>query len=277
MVVLGVVGALVLLLASAATVGRIVYARQVDGEVDKLLEAAGGVKPVTVTEADLEGLPGPVQRWMLWSQIVGKEQPHIVRVKQDGQFRLEGRSWMPFEAQQYFTTDPPGFVWSVSMRMFPLVSVRGRDKYEEGTGSMQMRVLSLIPVANKNGGGLDQGALLRYLGETIWFPAAALSPSIKWAEVDAESAEATMSYAGTTASATFFFDEHGRPTNITAERYNDARSALKTWSAPIHSYGEFDGIRVPVEGGGLWHYEAGDFSYIRWRISEIDYNQTSRF
>jgi hypothetical protein len=277
MIVVGALAALMLVLVSAMTVGRVAFGRQVDAEVDRLLEAARRTRPTTITESDLRGLPEPVQRWMRWSQVVGKEQPVIVRLKQGGQFRLEGRGWMPFRAEQYFTTDPPGFVWSVSMRMFPFVSVTGRDKYEDGGGGMRMRVMSLIPVANKDGGGLDQGDLLRYLGETIWFPAGVLSPYIKWEDVDGNAAQATMSYAGITASATFFFDDQGRPTDVTAERYNDARDALKTWSAPITTYGEFDGVRVPVEGAGLWKYETGDFSYIRWRITEVDYNKASRF
>jgi hypothetical protein len=76
---------------------------------------------------------------------------------------MERRGWLPFEVEQYFTTNPPGFLWKASFRMAPLVSVVGRDQYRDGEASMQMRVLSLIPVANKTGGGLNQGDLLRYL------------------------------------------------------------------------------------------------------------------
>jgi hypothetical protein len=46
----------------------------------------------------------------------------------------------------------------------PLVSVVGRKQYRGGQASMQLRVLALVPVANKAGGGLNQGDLLRYLG-----------------------------------------------------------------------------------------------------------------
>ena len=75
------------------------------------------------------------------------------------------------QAEQYFTNQPPGFLWKASFRMAPLVSVVGRDQYRHGRASIHMRVLSLVPVANKTGGGLNQGDLLRYLGELQWFPA----------------------------------------------------------------------------------------------------------
>ena len=46
-----------------------------------------------------------------------------------------------------------------------MVSVVGRDQYRDGQASIQMRVLSLVPVANKTGGRLNQGDLLRYLDD----------------------------------------------------------------------------------------------------------------
>ena len=66
------------------------------------------------------------------------------------------------------------------------------DRYVDGRGSIEMRLLGLMPVANARGERLDQGALLRYLNETMWFPAAVLSPYIAWEGIDATSARATM-------------------------------------------------------------------------------------
>lgn len=41
------------------------------------------------------------------------------------------------------------------MQMAPLLDVRGRDRYVEGRADIRMRVLSLIPVADSSGPGLD--------------------------------------------------------------------------------------------------------------------------
>jgi hypothetical protein len=163
------------------------------------------------------------------------------------------------------------------MRMFGVVPVRGRDRYAGGVGDIRMKVLSLLPVAAKSGGGLNQGALLRYLGETVWFPAGAVAPFISWAPRDSSSAVATMTHDGVTASATFYFDQEGRVAEVAAERYNDAKGQLLPWSVPITAYGEFGGVRVPTEGEGVWKYATGDFPYIRWQVTDIQYNQPGRY
>jgi Family of unknown function (DUF6544) len=271
-------GAAFAVVAASLSGGRLLFERRVSGEVERLFAASQVSQPSIVTEADLAGLPAPVQRWLHSANAVGHERPVTIRLRQEGQFRLsEDKGWMPYTAEQYFTTDPPGFIWSASFQMAPLLSVRGRDRYVDGRGDIDMRLLSLVPVAKKSGGGLNQGALLRYLGEIAWFPGAALSPHITWEEVDSTSARATMSYQGTTASATFTFDEQGRITAITAKRYNDAKGRIEAWTIPIRAYGEFNGIQVPVEGEGVWNYSSGDFTYIRWRITNIEYNQTSLY
>jgi hypothetical protein len=275
--VLIIVAVVVLVAASAIIVGRVTFDRHINSEIDALLAGANRAPADVVTEDDLRRLPEPVQRWMRYARVVGKPFPKTARLKQEGRFRLRQNRWVPFEAEQYFRTDPPGFVWSVTMKLAPLVSVRGMDSYVDGTGGMRMKVLSLFSVVDKRGGGLDQGDLLRYLGETIWVPAAALGSQIKWEPIDNGSARALMSHGGLSASATFFFDQEGRPVSATADRYNDAKRELQPWEVPNSEFGTFAGVRVPVAGQGLWHYDAGDYTYIRWRVTDVGYDRPARF
>ena len=277
-IILGVVATAALIAAAVIGIGRVMFERRVDEEIESLLAANIVTAPAVVTEGDLAALPEPVQRWLRWAQVVGKEYPATVRLQQEGRFRqAEGESWMPFTAEEYFTTEPPAFVWKTRMQMFPLISIVGRDRFAGGKGSIEMRLLGSVPVADASGPRMDQGALLRYLNETMWFPAAALSPYITWEGVDANSATATMSYAEVTASATFVFDARGRPVDMIAERQDLARGELETWSTPMLAYDEFQGVRVPSEGVGLWKYESGDFPYIELRITEIEYDQPAAY
>jgi hypothetical protein len=271
-VLASVVAALFLIIV-AVGMGRIVFERRVDEEIGALLAASGVPAPRIVTDDDLAGLPDPVQRWLRWAQVVGKPIPATVHLTQEGRFRqAEGQPWMPFTAEEHFTTDPPGFVWKATMRMAPGLSIVGRDAYVAGRGSIDMRLLGLVPVAQASGPALDQGALLRYLNETMWFPAAALISSITWEPIDAQSARATMRYGGVTGEATFFFDDTGRPINMIAERQDLARGRLEAWSTPLHHYGEFQGVRVPVAGQGVWRYASGDFPYIELRITGLAFD-----
>ncbi len=277
-IVAGSVAALALVAVAAVGIGRASFERRIAGEVAALYAASDEETPSVVTEDELTGLPEPVQRWLHWARVVGKVRPSAVRLKMEGEFRLgEDRGWMPFEAEEYYTTNPPGFVWPVEMRMAPFVPIVGRDRYAGGEGSIEMRLLGLIPVADERGGVLGQGALLRYLNETMWFPAAALEPYLSWEPVDADSARATMTFAGVSASAVFVFDAEGRPVDMVAERYRMDRGTVERWSTPLHAWGEFGGVRVPIEGEGVWRSDTGDFSYIRLRITEIEVGRPAAF
>jgi hypothetical protein len=185
---------------------------------------------------------------------------------------------MPFTSQTYYTTNPPALLWTVQMRMFGVIPLVGRDRYIGGRGDIHMRLLSLVPVANAAGGGLNQGALLRYLGETIWFPAAVMAPWISWQERDANSAVATMRYAGEVGSLTLTFDAEGRLLEEVAEaRYNDARRKVERWSAPIAAYGQVGGRYVPTRGTVVWNYATGDFECLRWNLTDLEYDVPHRY
>src|SRR5919106_405102 len=96
--------ALVLALALTLFVGRVAFARRIAREVDQMFAAAEG-DPRVVSEHDLVGLPQPVHRWLQASNVVGSAYPVTVRVTQQGEFRIgEGKGWMPFSAEEYFTT-----------------------------------------------------------------------------------------------------------------------------------------------------------------------------
>lgn len=263
--------------AAAAVVGRIRFERQMAAEIDALLADAQPAASATVSQADLERLPEPVARWLRYSQVVGRQRPTTVRLRQEGDFQLEGSGWRPFQAEQYFTTNPPAFLWKASFQMAPLVSIVGRDQYRRGEASIQMRVLSLIPVADKSGGGLNQGDLLRYLGELMWFPAAALADYISWEPLEADAARATMRYGGVTASMTFLFGAEGRLLEARAIRYNDARDGNEPWVNRNDADGEFGGLRVPVVGEARWEYESGPSPYIRWRVTDLEQDRPARY
>jgi len=186
---------------------------------------------------------------------------------------------MPFEAEQYYTTDPPAFLWTASMKAFPLLSVKGRDLYHEGNGNMLIKVPPLITIADARGDEIDQGALARYLNEIMWFPTAYLDENIQWESIDSNSAKATMVYQGVTASAILCFNEKGELIDFIAQRYmtKGGKYSLETWATPIKEYRELNGLQLPVKGEGIWKLNSGDFSYIRLEIIDIEYNNASLY
>ncbi|TVR75408.1 MAG: hypothetical protein EA415_04030 [Sphaerobacteraceae bacterium] len=277
-------GALLVLLAgvfAAAMIGRYTFNRSVNHEISDLFQRTSAAEPAILSEADIEHLPAPVQRWLHYSNVVGRERPETVRLKQEGEIRLgPDEAWMPFTAEQYYTTDPPSFIWKIDTSMMSVIPISGRDRYVDGRGNMTIKVASLIPVVDETGEHMDQGTLVRYLNEIFWFPAGAVSEYITWEAIDDNSAKAEMTYGGMTVEATFYFDDEGRPVNMMAPRYQDAGNGeIKwlPWWTPIHEYGEFDGVRMGVAGEAYWEEDWGDFTYVRLRLLDVEYNVPERY
>lgn len=270
-----VIALIIFLVAIVLNVANVVFMRKVKEEVDFLFGSNLKKERQVIQKEDLLGLPLPVQKWLERSGIIGKEKIVFARLKQKGSMRLkEDGPWMRAEAEQYFTTDKPGFIWKAKVHMAPSIYFAGMDKYREGKGSMSIKVLSLIPVVDARGPEVDQGTLLRYLGEMAWFPTAALNDYIKWEPVDSNSARATMSYKGVTASAVFTFDNNGDLAGLIAKRYRETggKYVLDDWEVIAKDYKEFQGIRIPDKLEVIWKLKTGDFTWYRVEVTNAEYN-----
>jgi hypothetical protein len=139
---------------------------------------------------------------------------------------------------------------------------------------MWIKMLSLIPVVNATGSEVDQGAMMRYLNEMTWFPAAFLGDKVTWKAVDDGSAEVTLVDKEKSASAVMYFDPEGKPLNFVAKRYRmvGKRYEHETWSTPFTGHGEFEGLRLPVRGQGVWNLKEGDLVYVELEITELKYD-----
>jgi hypothetical protein len=278
-IVVGILAVAVLAVALVAAAGRRFQGR-IDAEARALLGGARDVAPRPVEARDIERLPAPVRRWLEVSGAVGQARAATVRLKQRGEMRTgPDKPWMPVSAEQYFTVDPPGFVWQVSARMLHVLPIAGRDRYAGGHGDMLIKLASVLTVADGMGPEIDQGAMLRYLGEIVWVPSAALSDAISWEAIDERSARATMRQGGVTASAIFAFDDRGRFASLTAERYMNAAGGprLENWVIPATEWRTIRGIEMPVRGNALWKLAAGDFDYYRWEILDVEVNHPALY
>ena len=258
--------------------GQARFHRHSELAVRRLLTRVPQTAPAVVTAAELEPLPPPVRRWLVASGVVGRERAQVVHLRQRGQMRTGlDQPWMHAEAEQYFSVDVPGFVWTVSVAMKG-VPVVGRDTYEDGHGHMQITAAGLVPVVDGRGAEIDQGTMLRFLGEIVWFPSAALAPYIRWSPIDEHLARATISWGGSSATGVFTFDDQGRAVNMSARRYKgDGKTAtLERWEVPSHRWKQLSGVLMPVEGTALWKLAEGDLEYYRWEITAVDYNGAVR-
>jgi hypothetical protein len=273
---LSILVGIVLVVAVTLAVAQRRFSDQVDSEVRTLLARSEPAGSAVVERSELQGLPAPVQRWLERSGVVGRERARTVRLQQTGELRTSpDGAWMPARAEQFFSVEPPAFVWKVDATMMGFLPVAGRDRYGEGRGHMLIKAASLVSVVDASDEKIDQGALLRYLAEIIWFPSAALSPRITWEAVDASSAKATLRDGWLVVSALFRFDEQGRVVGIRGERYlgGGADAHLTPWFGTLSEWGAFQGVEVPVRGEVGWALPDGDFTYYRWQVTGVELNR----
>lgn len=230
-----------------------------------------------INEKSLASLPAPVKKWLKNSRILGKKEISRVYIKQYALMKLkpDDEQWKESHAEQYFSVNPPAFLWRVSLKMMPLISVTGRDIFYKGQGSMIIKILSLFNVVNEKGYKIDTGTMQRFLGEIVWFPSAALSPYIQWKQVDNTTAEATMKYKDIKVKGTFYFNDNGEFIKYKARRYmgNEKKSIQRDWIIEVMKHDVVNGIKVPVEMTATWKLDSGNWNWLKLKITDIKYNE----
>jgi hypothetical protein len=277
MLKLVVISVVVLVLTSAALLSWLYWSfgRQIEAEVGTL-KAEAQSSTVVITEAMLADLPLPAQRYLRYAGVVGKALPALVRLTQAGRIRSSNEAgWMAFEAEEYYSTNPPALVWRAYLPRRALPLAIGRDTYLSGDGSILIKMLAAFPVADEHGPELGEAGLMRFLNEMMWFPAAFLLPNVVIGAVDDASFQVTIEDRGRTATALLFIDDEGRLTNFRAQRYNTGSRSLETWETPITAYATWEGLNLPRSGSATWKLPSSDLTYIELDVLEVGYSEKS--
>lgn len=258
------------------------YARW-NGETARLEEkldwAAKEPDTGIVSFRNFDKLPAPVARYFRMALREGQPMVRLARVTHKGEFLTSrGKSpWSSFKSTQHFSARPAGFVWDAGISMTPLMQVRVRDVYLQGRGSMQARLLALLPVMDESGRTeLDAGALQRYLAEAVWFPTALLpAAGVTWSALDDSRARATLTDSGTTVSLEFSFNGKGEITGMYSPgRFREVKGKyeLTPWSIKVWNYQERGGMQIPLEGEVAWQLPDGRLPYWKATIISVKYD-----
>lgn len=250
------------------------FASETDRKIDALLASVPQTEGEVLSADTLERLPPATRRWLQRSGAARRVRPRVVRLRQSGEMQLQpDQGFRSVTARQVFRVDEPAFLWTARLAMFGLPIV-GRDTYVDGHGRMRFEAGGLVPIVDESDEKIDQGAMLRYLGETVWFPAGAVAPEIVWEPgADAEhEARATMHHGAHEVSGDFTFDDEGRFLALRAQRYRGggADAVLTPWSVRASAWETFDGVEIPSAGEVVWHLDEGDFVFYRWRVDQLE-------
>lgn len=220
-------------------------------------------------------VPAPVARFLERSMLAGQKHIRTARLEQTGEFFLNG-AWHPLTAHQFVTTSPPSFMWDARVQMLPFVSVYVRDSYVLGHASMRARMLAFYPLVDQaNRPELQEGALMRYLGEAAWLPTRLVpGDGLSWSAVDDARADATLTDEGVSVTLRFTFDADGAVTEVfSPSRYREVNgSYLKTpWRVRALGQEVKGGVRLMSPAEAEWILPEGPQPYWRGRIESVEY------
>lgn len=244
--------------------------------VEELKRAASEGETESIFEQNLTGLPAPVKRYFRFALEDWQPMIRAARLRHAGEFYLNDK-WVPFESKEYFSARTPAFVWDAKMKMNSLMSVRVRDAYLNGQGSMQAKALSLFTVMNIGGSDekLAAGELQRYLAEAVWLPTALLPhENLQWSEIDETCAKATLTDSGVTVSLEFEFSKKGEIVSVfSPARFREVGGEYEPfpWRGRYRNYRIFGSMMVPTESEVEWRLPEGDLPYWRGKLTEAEY------
>jgi hypothetical protein len=244
----------------------------------KLYRARKGFKPKQFSLSDLEGLPKPVQRY--FSAVLKEGQPLIsfAEFEHVGMFNMSDHeeSWKPFKSNQKVTTQRPGFLWNAKVQLIPWVNIHIYDAYIAGVGYLTAELIGLFNMmCQPHTVQLDEGELIRYLAEAVWYPTALLpGQGVDWLPVDENSARAMLTDGDITINLIFSFNDEGLVETIYCDgRYKDVLGKMTRtpWEARVWQYEELDNIKVPVYGEVAWAKPCRRKEYFHGRLRRIRY------
>jgi hypothetical protein len=269
----GTVANLIILIPVLIGLAHHQFQLRLNKEKEQILNLAEDVGEELVSQDELDALPATIQNWMIKSGMVGRRHISTVELTQRLQLQLkpDQDGWYHGSARQWFTVNPPAFIWTTEIDMNAVLGVVGRDKFEKGNGEMLIKMNSIFAIADaKDDPKIDEATLQRFLAEIVWFPSAALSPYVTWESINDKSAKATMKVGGTEGSGIFFFNGSGDFERFETMRYNE--NELRKWTVEAKRVEERDGIRIPVQCEAKWQLDSGEWTWLKLEIEDISYH-----
>ncbi len=242
-------------------------------DISELFSGSSEISSRTFNYSQLKGLPEPVQRYFRYALKDGQPYISYVRLKHNGTFKpAEDKKWTDIKGEQYFTAETPGFLWKGKTSLFT-----ARDMFIGGKGKLVVSLFSLFKLVDEQGEHVDQAELLRWLGESVWFPTNLLpGDNLRWTAIDSEKAKVTFTYNGISVHYIVYFNEPGQITRLETDRYMEKERKEK-WIGVVSDYKEIDGMNIPTSIEAKWKLDKGMHSYAKFFIQQIEYDVPEKF
>lgn len=247
------------------------------GELKQAFKQEEPVQPQLVRESDLADLPQPVQRYLRYTGVIGRERVRNFYILSMGQFKMgPDKKWARAKAEQFSFIRRPRRLYFMKLSLFGL-PVLGLHVYKNAAASMVIKVGGLVTVGSAQGEIMNKAETVTILNDMcLMAPASLIDRRIEWKTLDDLTVMATFTNEGIEVSAVLRFNETGELISFTshdrAMTLNGSTYRSVPWSTPVGGYKEYDGIRLATWGEAHWHLPEGDFCYGRFHLVKVRYN-----
>jgi hypothetical protein len=269
----GTVANVIIIVGAILGWGSINFESQFKKDVNNNLSRTSTLYADLVTEADIQSLPQPIQKYLRYVGVLNKPKVKNVRIVFNGEMRDKGKDWFRFRSVQYNFFDDPARLFFMRAKMFG-VTVPGYHNYHAATASMDIRLFGLLPIAQVKGSEMNRTETVTVFNDMcIMAPATLIDEHIEWETIDEKSAKAKFTNGAIKISAILYFNELGQLINfISDDRYAVSDMNQYRFSTPMKDYKLLNGIHVPSYGEAVWHYPEGEFVYGKFHLESIQYN-----
>lgn len=223
------------------------------------------------SEGELQGLPDPVDRYFRASIAPGTPLARSVRLRMHGSVRV-GKWWLPFRAEQILSP-LHGYLWAARVARV----VVGSDRYIDGDGAMEWKLLGRIRLMHAEGPDVSRSAAGRAGAEAVWVPTALLPRfGVAWSARDQHHITARYRVDDLDLTLDYALDHHARVRSIALDRWgapdNSGQFRLHRFVHEITHVSTFGGLTVPSAGRGGWFDGVNswrDAEFFRYEITDL--------
>lgn len=264
---------IVLVIILIVLLGLVAVLNNFDKNVKLLFRESDKINNQVFHPAQLAGLPVPVQHY--FRHVLKDGQPYInyVRLKHHGRFKTSVRGkWETITGEEYFTVNKPGFIWKGKLNRLTAI-----DSFIAGEGRLKIYLFSIFRIANGSGSKFSQGEVLRWLGESVWFPTALLpNDQLNWEPINDYQAKLIFTYKKLVVFYIVTFNDTYEIIQLETKRYMGSNE-LETWIGKLSNYKLLNNIMIPTTIQAIWNLKQNDFPYAVFYVDQIEYNKPKKF
>jgi hypothetical protein len=236
---------------------------------------SGSPSPAPVLQdADLVGLPAPVQRYVIASGAVGRPVPRSFMVDFDAVMARRPGDRLPSTSRQVNVIGRPARLFLMRSRMFGL-PVQALHLYRGIAATFQVKVAGAVTMVDQAGEGISHCETVTILNDlVVYAPGALGDPRLAWEPVDDATARVVFTNGPWSVSATLLFQGDRLVDFWSDDRPESVGKGFvaRRWRTPLDTYGVVDGIRVATHGTAVYERPDGPFAYGEFTLRGLRYD-----